>query len=112
MINVDVGPSNLQGTIFLFEHRSNSHFMMATTQGLTEVQDLIAYQFQSIPLLILALTAAGADDKVYDGNRKLAQLGEALIELLLTENAFMAGLSRGRSSLFHQYLRTNICKLM
>ncbi|KAL2037607.1 hypothetical protein N7G274_009720 [Stereocaulon virgatum] len=43
---------------------------------------------------MLALTAAGADDKVYDGNRKMAQLGEALIELLLAENAFTAGCSR------------------
>ncbi|KAL8784950.1 MAG: hypothetical protein Q9195_008838 [Heterodermia aff. obscurata] len=67
---------------------------MALVTGLNELQDLLAYRFENISLLMLALTAAGADDKVYDGNRKMAQLGEKLMELLLAENAFSAGNSR------------------
>lgn len=70
---------------------------MAMIRGLTEVQDIVNYKFRSISLLLLALTAAGADDRIYDGNRKMAQLGESLIELLLAENAFMAGCSRGKN---------------
>jgi len=69
------------------------------TRGLAEVQDIVEYRFRSISLLMLALTAAGADHKVYDGNRKMAQLGESLIELLLAENAFTAGCSRGETRL-------------
>lgn len=68
-------------------------------RGLAEVQDIVEYRFRSISLLMLALTAAGADDKIYDGNRKMAQLGESLIELLLAENAFTAGCSRGENRL-------------
>ena len=87
--------------------------MMAMTQGLTEVQALIAYRFQRIGLLMLALTAAGADDQVYDGNRNMAQLGEALIELLLAENAFMAGYSRGEDCvILPMPLQADICKPM
>ena len=68
---------------------------MVPVIGIHELQDLLAYGFKNINLLLLALTAAGADDKVYDGNRKMAQLGEKLMELLLAENAFSAGYSRG-----------------
>ena len=70
---------------------------MAMIRGLTELQDIVEYRFRSISLLLLALTAAGADDRIYDGNRKMAQLGESLIELLLAENAFTAGCSRGET---------------
>ena len=75
--------------------------MMAMIRGLTEVQDIVGYKFRSISLLLLALTAAGADDRIYDGNRKMAQLGESLIELLLAENAFTAGRSRGGNCPHH-----------
>ncbi len=68
---------------------------MATVEGLSEVQTIIEYKFRSINLLVLALTAAGADNKIYDGNRKMAQLGESLVELLLADDAFTAGCSRG-----------------
>ena len=68
---------------------------MATLNDLVEVQKIIDYDFKSVDLLELALTAAGADDKNHDGNRKLAQLGESLIEFLLSFNAFIAGFSRG-----------------
>ena len=69
---------------------------MATVEGLSEVQAIVDYNFRSISLLGLALTAAGADEKIYDGNRKMAQLGESLVELLLADDAFTAGCSRGK----------------
>ena len=75
---------------------------MATVEGLSEVQAIVEYNFRSVNLLALALTAAGADDKIYDGNRKMAQLGEALVELLLADDAFTAGCSRGQPPSLHQ----------
>lgn len=72
---------------------------MVMIRGLAEVQDIIEYRFRSISLLMLALTVVGADDKIYDGNRKMAQLGELLIELLLVDSAFAAGCSRGENRL-------------
>lgn len=74
---------------------------MATIEGLSEVQAIVEYNFRSINLLALALTAAGADDKIYDGNRKMAQLGESLVELLLADDAFTAGCSRGQPQSLH-----------
>ena len=68
---------------------------MALVTGLNELQDLLGYRFGGISLLMLALTAAVTDDKVYDGNRNMAQLGGKLMELLLAEHAFSAGYSRG-----------------
>ena len=68
---------------------------MTTLSDLVEVQKIIDYDFKSVNLLELALTAAGADDKNHDDNRKLPQLGESLIEFLLAFKAFIAGFSRG-----------------
>ena len=66
---------------------------MALTLGLHEVQALLEYSFKDLSVLLLALTAA---DETLDGdNRKLAQLGEKLIELLVAEKAFSAGHSPG-----------------
>ena len=59
------------------------------------MQALLEYNFKDLSVLLLALTAVGADETLYDDNRKLAQLGEKLIELLVAENAFSAGHSRG-----------------
>ena len=59
------------------------------------MQALLDYSFKDLSVLLLALTATGADETLYDDNRKLAQLGEKLIELLVAENAFSAGHSLG-----------------
>lgn len=75
--------------------KRHSYISGMATIGFTEVQNIIDYSFRSISFLVLALTAAGADEGNHDGNRKLAQLGELLIELLLADNAFTAGFSRG-----------------
>ena len=61
---------------------------MATDDDIFWVQLIIGYNFQRVEYLKLALTAAGADEKNHDGNRKLAQLGESLIESILLDNAY------------------------
>lgn len=69
---------------------------MATLPGIGEVQAIIGYRYNRVSLVVQALTAAGADEENYDGNRKLAQLGESLIEFVLVRDAF--GSSRGESA--------------
>lgn len=63
------------------------------------MQDIVHSKFRSIDLPMFALTAAGVDERIYDGNKKMAQPGESLIELLLAEDAFTAGWSRGEKQL-------------
>jgi dsRNA-specific ribonuclease len=65
---------------------------MANEGYLIRLQDLINYRFNDITLLELALTAPGAEgdkkgnkaerDK-YDGNRKLAQLGDSILQIIV-----------------------------
>jgi dsRNA-specific ribonuclease len=63
---------------------------------LIRLQDNIGYRFTDAALLDLALTAAGAEGKKdgdqqerdkYDGNRKLAQLGDSLLPLVVRKKA-------------------------
>jgi dsRNA-specific ribonuclease len=69
---------------------------MAFPPGINEVQDIIGYTYKQINLGVQALTAAGADETNHDGNRRLAQLGESLIEFILVSDSF--GSSRGQLS--------------
>ena len=59
--------------------------VMATEQDAQMVEKIIGYTFQSKRnLLFQALTAAGAVEAEWEGNRKLAQFGTALTEFLFT----------------------------
>lgn len=62
--------------------------------SMSRLQRAIGYQFEQKNILKLALTAAGAEETNHDGNRKLAQLGEALIESVLVDKAYSEGSSR------------------
>lgn len=68
---------------------------MATDMDVRQVQDIIGYRFKSSYRLVEALTAAGADEDNYDGNRKLAQLGESVIQTVVLNDAYTAGDTRG-----------------
>ena len=59
---------------------------MATVEYLFEVQAIIEYNFRNISILVTVLIAAGADERILDGNRKMAQLSESPIELLLADD--------------------------
>jgi hypothetical protein len=62
------------------------------------IENIIGYRFCSRhDDLLKALTAAGAVEEDWDGNRKLAQLGTALSEFLLSYLAFEAGVTRGEN---------------
>ncbi|KAL8634913.1 MAG: hypothetical protein Q9226_009413 [Calogaya cf. arnoldii] len=68
---------------------------MIMRNDLAQVQIILDYRFSQFDNLELALTAAGADEGNHDGNRRMAQMGEKLIEFLLAEAAYAAGASRG-----------------
>jgi hypothetical protein len=62
------------------------------------IEEIVGYKFRSRHAdLLKALTAAGAVEEDWDGNRKLAQLGTALSEFLLNYLAFEAGITRGKA---------------
>jgi len=62
---------------------------MATDMHIAHLQFIIGYEFMKVDYLVQALTATGADEEDYDGNRKLAQIGESLIECVLLDLAYM-----------------------
>lgn len=78
---------------------------MASEALILQLQQHIDHFFQEPSLLQQALTAAAVDETNYDGNRRLAQLGEAMIMAALHNSAFLRGISRSEctSALEHQY---------
>jgi dsRNA-specific ribonuclease len=70
---------------------------MAFDEYLCRLQVKIGHPFTTIELLEQALTAAGAEEENYDGNRKLAQMGEILLECVVVDKALTEGWSRSRS---------------
>jgi dsRNA-specific ribonuclease len=69
---------------------------MAHDEYLCRLQLKIGYTFKNISHLEQALTAAGAEEENYDGNRKLAQLGEAVMQCIVVDKALAEGGSRSR----------------
>lgn len=70
---------------------------MAHDDYLCRLQLNIGYTFTRIEYLELALTTAGTIEENYDGNRKLAQMGEILLELVAVDKAHAEGQSRSKS---------------
>jgi dsRNA-specific ribonuclease len=69
---------------------------MVNEKFLIQLQDKIGYRFKDATLLDLALTAPGVEGKkegnkeeqdLYNGNRKLAQLGDSLLPLVVRKKA-------------------------
>lgn len=69
---------------------------MADDGYLCRLQLKIGYNFTDIRHLQQALTAAGAEEKNYDGNRRLALLGEAVLQCIVVDKAHREGASRSR----------------
>ena len=70
---------------------------MATDMHVNIVEDTIGHEFSQKKYITQALTAAGVDNDNWDGNRKLALLGESLLEFLLVDNAVADDKDRGTS---------------
>lgn len=56
----------------------------------------LGYQFTNRELVRLSLTAAGAESSNHDGNRRLALVGQAIINLVVIYDGYGDLLSRGR----------------
>ncbi|KAL6238408.1 hypothetical protein BDW75DRAFT_237505 [Aspergillus navahoensis] len=67
---------------------------MATDAYVKTVEAVIGYTFKRVPLIRQALTAAGAEENNYDGNRKLSQIGVSLVDTLLATILFDRGVDR------------------
>ena len=59
------------------------------------VQRFLSYTFQKREIVNLALTALGADEANYNGNRSLARKGALAMELVLTHELEARGLECG-----------------
>lgn len=57
---------------------------MSTPTNQAIIARRIGYAFHDESLLNQALTAAGAKEEMYDGNRTLAQIGKAFVDLVST----------------------------
>lgn len=71
---------------------------MATDMHLSQIQAVIGYIFRDPNNLVEALTAAGADEQKYDGNKQMAQLGESIIKAVILDNAFTICATRGATT--------------
>lgn len=81
---------------------------MATIEHAKQVQVAIDYSFRSEDLLLEALTAAGAVEDKYDGNRRLAQLGSALVEFLLVLIGYETRFTRGKVAGESDYMAAHV----
>lgn len=69
--------------------------------NLEAVQDIIGYQFNERLILWEAMQAAGSmvrsagDREFVDGNKRLAVIGDTVLQLVLAESWYGSGTSRG-----------------
>jgi len=69
---------------------------MLQPEPVDRVQRFLSYTFQRRELSELALTAPGADEANYEGNRSLALKGALAMELVLTRELEGRGLKCGK----------------
>lgn len=70
---------------------------MAPQEHVKKAENIIGYTFSSAGFIHQALTAAGVEDKNYDGNRKLSLIGASLLETVLAVIVYGTGASRGEN---------------
>ena len=69
---------------------------MIEPDPIDQTQRFLSYSFKNRDLLGLALTAPGADEAKYDGNRSLAREGALVLELVLVHELEGRGLEYGK----------------
>ena len=72
---------------------------------MNDLQESIGHQFLNTRHLLEALRAAGTGNATSnaasgtDGNKRLAQLGDAIIKMIIMENWYLTGESRGTAAM-------------
>ena len=69
---------------------------MIEPEPIDQVENFLCYRFEDRELLKQALTAPGADEANYDGNRNLVRKGALAMELVLTCELQEMGLKCGK----------------
>ncbi|KAI9373948.1 hypothetical protein BJX61DRAFT_541308 [Aspergillus egyptiacus] len=75
---------------------------MITNEHVKTVETVIGYIFRQRWLIRQALTAAGAEEHNYDGNRQLSQIGASLMDAMLAILVYNTGVNRGRIAKLRQ----------
>ncbi|KAL3479394.1 hypothetical protein BJX99DRAFT_255651 [Aspergillus californicus] len=75
---------------------------MVTNEHVKTVETVIGYIFRQRWLICQALTAAGAEEDNYDGNRQLSQLGASLMDTILAILVYNTGVDRGHTAKLRQ----------
>ncbi|KAL2861012.1 uncharacterized protein BJX67DRAFT_317514 [Aspergillus lucknowensis] len=75
---------------------------MVTHEHIRTVETVIGYIFTQRWLIRQALTAAGAEEHNYDGNRQLSQLGASLMDTILAILVYNTGVNRAQTNFFEQ----------
>ena len=76
---------------------------MANDISIAQAQTILGYQFGNVAYLREALHAAGSgfirdgQQILHEGNKRLAVLGNAVIQLILQQDWYISGQSRGTS---------------
>lgn len=82
---------------------------MAPEEHVKKIEYIIGYEFKSKQYIHEALTAAGAEDENYDGNRRLSQIGASLIDTILALIVYGTKASRGKG-FFQNRHREKVCR--
>lgn len=69
---------------------------MAPEEHIRNVEYIIGHNFASKRYIHQALTAAGAENENYDGNRRLSQIGASLIDTILSLIVYHTDTNRGK----------------
>jgi hypothetical protein len=82
---------------------------MATSTHIRLVEQVIGYSFETKSLIAQALTAADrVGEQQTDGNRKLAMVGEHLIQFLICWSGYRKDASRGRVYSISRYILSQL----
>jgi hypothetical protein len=87
---------------------------MTTNWAALGTQFVLPYTFRDASLLRKALRSGDSNSDDREGNRGMAQVGDALMGFVIISEGFARGLSRSihiRSSLFHFLTRLTIMAL-
>lgn len=71
---------------------------MAPEEHVRKIEYIIGYNFETKQYIHEALTAAGAENDNYDGNRRLSQIGASLVDTILSLIVYGTKASRGKIS--------------